>query len=163
MMKFNDAKIYFWFVIVTLAVAVVLGSVSFYSILYAEPKISGLLDAGKKVAAQANDAEKAEAFKKADANYKEAYLMLRNPQIFGRYENFDGDSDGIRRVLGYFDKVIYEKGVITPKEGVYLQMLLERRALGSRLGRNTMVFFLFLSLIGTAFFLYEKRSAKKAG
>ena len=88
--------------------------------------------------------------------------MLRNPQIFGRYENFDGDSEGIRRVLGYFDKVVYENGVISPKEGVYLNLLLERRVLGSRLGRNTMIFFLFLSFVGLAFLLHEKRSVKKA-
>jgi hypothetical protein len=164
MKKFNDVKIYFWFVMVTLAVAIILGALSFYSILYVEPKISKLLDAGSKVvvAEKATDAEKAEALQKADGYFKEAYIMLRNPEIFGRYENFDGDSEGIRRVLGYFDKVVYEKGIISPKEGVYLNLLLERRVQGSRLGRNTMVFFFILSFIGLAFLMYEKRSVKKA-
>jgi len=165
MKKFNDVKIYFWFTLVTLSVAVILGALSFYSILHVESKVYRLLDAGSKVTVdeKATGVEKDEAASKASVYYTEAYLMLRNPQIFGRYENFDGDSEGLRRVLGYFDKVVSEKGTITPKEGVYLNLLLERRALGSRLGRNTMFFFLFLSVIGAAFLLYEKRSVKKAG
>ncbi|HEY1406906.1 MAG TPA: hypothetical protein VF857_09880 [Spirochaetota bacterium] len=165
MIKYNDTKIYKWFTIVTFSVGVILGAISYYSILHVEPTIKKLLDEGSniQITEKMTDAEKIEARAKMSVYMTEAYKRLRNPQLFARYENFDFFSDRIRsKFLPRFDQMVSEKAVITKEYRPYLEILLERRAQGSRLGRNTMVFFFLLSLAGALFLLWERRSVKKA-
>jgi hypothetical protein len=83
--------------------------------------------------------------------------MLRNPQIFGRYENFDNRSQAVPHLLKSLDAMILDGKPLLPQHVIYLKKLLERRMLGSRLARNTAVFFLLLSLAGAGFLLYEKK------
>jgi hypothetical protein len=164
MKKFNDTKILKWFTIVTFSIGVIVGAISYYSILHVEPAIKTLLDKGSNVtfSETMTDAEKEEAQKKMSEPLTEAYNRLRNPQLFARYENFDFISDRIRsRFLPRFDQMVKEKALITKEYRPYLEILLERRASGARLGRNTMFFFFGLSFLGLVFFLRERRAVKK--
>ena len=144
MKKINDSKIYLIFTIIVLVLTVLLGAISYYSIFSVEPEIARLLSSDKNVA----------------ENYKRAYEQLRNPQIFARYENFDRDAQKIKdNLIPYFDSKISKGEAFTQEEGPYLNTLLERRKQGSVLGRNTMVFFFLLTLLGLGFWLYEKKNS----
>ncbi|HPA70954.1 MAG: hypothetical protein KBA61_17105 [Spirochaetes bacterium] len=145
-MKINDTKLYLYSTIVTFVVALILGAVSYYSILKVEPESERLINA------QDNFSD----------SYRKAYAMLRDPQIFARYENFDRESRWIKTtVIPYMDNKIYNSREFTPDEKVYLEALLNRRKQGSVLGRNTMVFFLLISVLGLGFYLYERRKVKR--
>jgi hypothetical protein len=174
MKKIDDSKLYFYFALVTLTISIVLGIISFYSILVVEKNIVKLLSANEE----------------SDKNFKEAYLLLRDPQIFARYQHFDTEQDlqlsistarrfdleskeSLTKLLGdtypgttvmkairYFDRKIYTGNRIEPDEKKYLEVLLDRRKKGSRLGRNTMIFTLALSLFSFLFYFYERRTVK---
>jgi hypothetical protein len=166
MKMFNDSKIYIWFSAVTFAIAMIVGAVSFYSILKVEPQIVRLLDEGSNVAFEKSmsEAEMNEARAKMNKPLTEAYILLRDPQIFARYENFDFFSERIRvKFLPAFDKMIKNKEILTKEYRPYLDILLERRMAGSRLGRMTMTFFFILSLVGLSFYFWERRTMKKTG
>jgi hypothetical protein len=145
MKKIDDSKIYLSGAIATLVVALALAAVSFYSILLVEPRVEKLLSATTDI----------------DKNYKQAYLVLRDPQIFGGYGNFDADGLTIKNSLAFFDKRIYFGEEIDTTRRAYLELLLDRREKGSILGRNTMAFFLVLSVIFCALFIQERRSARQ--
>jgi hypothetical protein len=129
----------------TLIVGLAFGVVSFYSILFVEPKVERLIKSTESI----------------DANYKQAYIMLRDPQIFGGYSNFDAEGISIKNSLAFFDKRIYAGEEIDESRVAYLDLLLDRRMKGSTLGRNTMVFFLLLSLMFWGLFIQERISAGK--
>ncbi len=143
MKKINDSKIYLTLALVTLVVGIVLGAVSFYSILVVEPKVERLLADRSAI----------------DANHKQAYLLLRDPQVFAGYGYFDAEGISVRNSLAFFDKRIYSGEEIDATRTAYLDLLLDRRKKGSVLGRNTMVFFLLLSLVFLALAYQERRSA----
>ena len=145
MKKINDSRIYLAVAASALAVGIVFGAVSYYSILFVEPKIEKLLRSTESV----------------DANYKKAYIMLRDPQIFGGYSNFDAEGVSIKNSLAFFDKRIYAGEEIDESRVAYLDLLLDRRKKGSVLGRNTMVYFLVLSLVFWGLFVQERVSARK--
>ncbi|HSV95736.1 MAG TPA: hypothetical protein VLM75_02250 [Spirochaetota bacterium] len=145
MKKIDDSGLYLWFALITLGIALVCGGIAGYSMLRVEPKISALLAAENDVAAA----------------YKEAYLMLRDPQIFARYENFDVAAQPVKFILRDFDRRVSGGEELAKDDGLYLGILLERRQLGSALTRNTAVFFALLSALGLGLFLYERRSLKK--
>jgi hypothetical protein len=148
MKRIDDTRLYLFFSIVTLFVALILGLVSYYSIMFVEPEIEKLMIANDNVG----------------DNYRKAFEMLKDPQIFARYENFDRDTHGVREnVLPYFENKVKNSEAFVPEDKIYLNVLFERRKQGSALGRNTMVFFLLLTLMGMGFFIYEKRSLKTAG
>ncbi len=164
MKKINDVRIYKWFTIVTFTIGLILGAVSYYSILHVEPSIKKLLDQGTNVSITEtmSDAEKEAAITKMSGYFTEAYTKLRSPQIFARYENFDFISDRIKQnFLPRFDQMVKEKAPITKEYRQYLEILLDRRAAGSKLGRNTMIFFFFLAFAGLVFWMWEKKSVKK--
>ncbi|MBP7602421.1 MAG: hypothetical protein KBA15_00710 [Spirochaetes bacterium] len=146
MKKIDDSRLYLWFTAVTLGIALVCGALAVYSMVRVEPKIEALL-------AAEDDAASA---------YREAYLMLRDPQIFARYENFDVAAQPVKFILRDFDRRVSAGEALTADDGLYLGILLERRQLGSELTRNTAVFFALLSLFGLGMFLYERRSLKGA-
>jgi hypothetical protein len=175
MKKIDDSKLYFYFALVTLVISIVLGIISFYSILIVEKNIVKLLSVEEK----------------SDKSFKEAYLLLRNPQIFARYQHFDTEQDlqlsistarrydletkesltellgntypgtTVKKAIRYFDRKIYFGKTIEPEEKKYLEVLLDRRKKGSRLGRNTMIFTLALSLFSLLFFFNERRTVKE--
>ena len=161
----NDSRLYKWFVIVTFVIGVLLGAVSFYSILHVEPKIRTLLDAGSAVPAveNADEAAKKAADAKVSEYFSEAYKMLRDPQIFARYEYFDAIGMPVKSIIKRMDTMVFNKEPIPRDYRVYLNILLERRELGSRLGRNTMIFFFLASFIGCVFWLIERRVARRHG
>lgn len=173
MKKIDDSKLYFYFALVTLVISIALGVVSFYSILLVENKIENLLSVKEN----------------SDESFKKAYLLLRKPQIFARYQHFDSEQDlqvsftharrfdleskeSLTKLLGntypgttvvkalrYFDKKVYFGKSIEPDEKKYLEVLLDRRKKGSRLGRNTMIFTFALSLFSLLFYFYERKTA----
>lgn len=145
-MKINDTRLYFYFTIITFITALALGAVSYYSILKVEPEAERLVNATDNFS----------------DNYRKAYAILRDPQIFARYENFDRESRWIKTtVIPYMDNKIYNDRDFTPDEKTYLDALLNRRKQGSELGRNTAIFFLLLSLLGLGFLFFEKIKVKK--
>ncbi len=147
-MKINDTKLYLYFSIITLVIGILLGAVSYYSILVVEPRAQALISDEANVS----------------ANYRAAYGLLRNPQIFARYENFDQDERWIKNVvIPYMDEKVVQERSFTQDEKVYLEALLKRRQEGSVLGRNTMVFFVLLSVMGWGFLFYEMRKVRQQG
>ncbi len=144
-MKINDTKLYLFFTVITLVVALAVGAPSYYSILKVEPEARRLMNAQTDF----------------NMNFRKAYALLRDPQIFARYENFDRDARWIKTtVIPYMDNKIYNSRDFMPDERVYLDTLLKRRVQGSELGRNTAIFFLLLSLTGLAFLIYERRKVR---
>jgi hypothetical protein len=144
MKKFDDRKLYFYFALITLIIAIILALISYYSILFVEPEIEGLLSARENVS----------------ESYREAYAKLRDPQIFARYEHFDRAAFPIKNIMDDFNRRIEGGEAFTPDDKIYLEVLLERRIRGSELGRNTTVFLLLLSLLGWIFYLYEVKKVK---
>ncbi|HOD14125.1 MAG TPA: hypothetical protein PK307_02650 [Spirochaetota bacterium] len=145
MKKINDSRIYLAGAITTLVVSLVFGAVSFYSILFVEPKVERLLRPAES----------------AGAHYKQAYIILREPQLFAGYSNFDAEGMSVKNSLAFFDKQIYSGEEIDDSRVAYLDLLLDRRKKGSGLGRNTMVFFMMLSLLFWGLFIQERMSAAK--
>lgn len=143
--KIYDGKIYFVFGIVTLIIACIIGSISSYSYFGIEPEVRTLLDAETDV----------------DENYRKAYILLRDPQLFAGYEHFDGESGRIKKFLESFDNLLYSGLGITPENKYHLEILLERRISGRMLGYKTMVFMLLISLLSWIMFFIEKRQQKK--
>jgi hypothetical protein len=141
-----DGRLYFYFTLVTLVIALALGATSYYSILFVEPEIARHLDAAENI----------------EENYARAYKRLADPQIFARYENFD-DGGRIKNIMIDFDKKIGSGGKFIRDDRVYLEVLLERRKMGSLLGRNTMAFFFLLALLGAGFFVFEKIKFEREG
>ncbi|HOT43869.1 MAG TPA: hypothetical protein PLM53_05405 [Spirochaetota bacterium] len=145
MKKIDDSKIYLITAVTTLAVAVILAVVAYYSILSVEPKVEQLLSAKDNIS----------------TNYKKAYLILRDPQVFAGYSYFDAEGVSVKNSLAFFDKRVYNGEEIDTNRKAYLELLLERRKKGSVLTRNTMVFFLVLSLAFWAVFVQERRSSRR--
>lgn len=144
MKKIDDSKIYLVSAVTTLAVGIILGAIAFYSILYVEPKVETYLSARDNIS----------------SNYKKAYLILRDPQLFAGYSYFDAEGVSVKNSLAFFDKRVYNGEEIDINRKAYLDLLLERRKKGSVLTRNTMAFFLILSLVFWGVFVQERRSIK---
>lgn len=144
MKKIDDTKIYLIAAAATLVVGIVLGAIAFYSILSVEPKVEKLLAAKDNI----------------DSNFKQAYLILRNPQVFAGYSNYDADGVSVKNSLIFFDKRIYNGEELDSSRKAYLELLLDRRKKGSILTRNTMIFFIVLSLVFWAVFIQERRVVK---
>lgn len=146
MKKIDDSRLYLWFTGVTFLIALVCGVIASYSMMRVEPRVEAMLAAGEGAA----------------SSYGEAYLMLRDPQVFARYENFDADAQPIKFILRDFDRRVSSGERLSATDRPYLDILLERRRLGSALTRNTSVFFALLSLLGLGMFVYERRSLNRA-
>lgn len=147
MKNVNDGKIYLAGGLVTIVAAVFLAVVSFYSILVVEPRVDRLLTEGEKLDRDG-----------MDLKFREAYLVLRNPQLFAGYTHFDMEGVTVKNVLMYFDRKVYNGEYLEIMGRDYLQLLLRRRMKGSTLGRNTMVFMLVVSLAFWIAYAHERRS-----
>lgn len=158
MKKINDTLVYRNTSIVMFVVALIFGIISYYSIWFVEPKIKKSMESASKVVVLDNDSKetKENKLKEIDSHYKEAYVLLRDPQIFARYENFDGKAAVIKAIIKQMDSKISNKKAFNKESVVYLNRLFERRMLGSMLGVKTMIFFLLLSLVALVFYLNER-------
>lgn len=143
MKQINDGGLYFYFAITTAVLAAIMGAIAYYSILFVEPEIRGHIDAKEDVGAR----------------YRSAYVLLRDPQVFARYENFDAAGLPAKTILRDFDKRMYKNEPFTADDRIYLEFLLERRIQGSRLTRATMLFFALLSVLGWGAFFHERKKA----
>jgi len=139
MRKINDSKIYMYFMMITFALGIVLGLIFSYSAFFVEPEIKALLSTDDNLS----------------ENYRKAYIKLRSPQIFARYENFDRAAMPIKTILKVYDEKIEKNDTFDKNDKMYLQVLLDRRELGSLLTRNTMIFFFLLTVLGMLFYLIE--------
>ncbi|MCL1910859.1 MAG: hypothetical protein FWG13_01480 [Leptospirales bacterium] len=143
--KIYDGKLYFFFGIASLALAVILGGISSYSKFIVEPEIRGCLNAADETG----------------ENYKKAYILLRKPQIFAGYEHFDAHSIPINKILETFDQMVYAGLPINQDYGQYLEVLLKRREDGAALGLKTTLFVLIVSMLSWVMFFMEKNDLKK--
>ncbi|MBN1531695.1 MAG: hypothetical protein JXA20_03450 [Spirochaetes bacterium] len=145
MKKIDDHKLYMYFAIATLAIAVIIGAISLYSKLVVEPKVDTLLSSTEDI----------------NQNYREAYRMLRDAQVFARYQNFDSEATSLITYIRDFDRKVYTGDEFLDTDIRAMEDLLRRRAKGSSLGIYTTFFFLLLSALGGGAFLYEKRQLAK--
>jgi hypothetical protein len=150
MKKINDTLIYFWTGIITAALAVIVALTSLYSIVIVEPRIKSYLSSTENTS----------------GNFKTAFLLLRDPQIFARYEFFDDPSGArdisirgkyVKEIITAYDRKFFDGKDFTQDDKNYLELLLDRRKRGSSLGRNSAVFLIVLSLLSWGLFFYEKR------
>ena len=143
--KFYDGKLYLVFGIVTLALVFIISAISSYSHFVVEPEVRTLLATSENI----------------DENYRKAYIILREPQLFAGYEQFDGDSRRIEKFIESFDELVYSGLGLMPDHKVHLEILLERRVSGTILGYKTAVFVLIISLMSWLMFFLEKRQQRK--
>jgi hypothetical protein len=144
MKKINDGKLYFYFIIITFAIGILLGLIFSYSAFYVEPEIKQLILSEENI----------------NENYKNAFIKLKNPQIFARYENFDQAGMRIKTIIRVYDEKIEKNVIFEKNDKRYLELLLERREMGALLTRNTMIFFFLLSVLGLIFYVYEAKQNK---
>ncbi|MFH0975771.1 MAG: hypothetical protein V1874_08300 [Spirochaetota bacterium] len=145
MKTINDSKLYLYFIIITFCIGIILGLIFSYSAFIVEPEIKELILSEDNI----------------DENLKKAYQKLKDPQIFARYENFDFHAVSIKSIINVYDKKLETNEEFSKNDRIYLQILLNRRELGSLLTRNTMIFFFLLSLLGSAFYIYELKKSKE--
>ncbi len=142
MRKIDDSPLYKYFGIVALVLALITGVVSSYSMLVTEPGIKKLIQAESDI----------------HKNYSQAYLVLRDPFVFGLYENFDSRGISVKNSLMYLDDKITAGEKMVEADKRYLEVLLERRSKGSVLGRNSMIFLFIISIAAFAALFFEKKS-----
>ncbi|MBN2038431.1 MAG: hypothetical protein JW864_00200 [Spirochaetes bacterium] len=146
MKRINDTKIYLYFSITTLILGIILGLLFSYSAFLVEPEINKLLSSGENIS----------------DSYRLAYNKLRSPQIFARYENFDRTASPIKTILKVYDEKIEKDETFDKNDKMYLQVLLDRRESGTRLTRNTMIFFFLLTVLGMFFYILDFWQLKKS-
>lgn len=146
--KINDSKLYLYASGITFVISVILALIFSYSAFIIEPQIKELLTV--KDDSNLND------------NLKKAFIMLKDPQIFARYEHYDRLARPIESIIKVYDKKLKDNEVLTEDDIIYLDILLDRRIRGSQLTRNTMVFFLLITLLGLIFYINEVRQTKKS-
>ncbi len=140
----NDSKIFLGAALAFLALAIFFAAPALYSRLSVEVKAANLLQK------HPHDAQK----------MKEAYLLLRQPQLFAGYERFDSKGVVVQNTLRYIDSKLFKGAEIAESDGQYIKLLLERRAAGSNLGLKTAVFFAIMAFLS---FLARIREQKIAG
>lgn len=138
-----DGKLYLYFGIATMVLALITGAVSAYSTFVVEPEIRKYLDADSDIS----------------KNYKKAYVLLREPQIFAGYDRFDHEDSGVKRFIEHFDEMVYYGIEMTPDQKQYLELLYQRREKGAALGMKTMVYILLVSLLAWTMFFIERRQS----
>jgi hypothetical protein len=144
MKKINDGRLYFYFIIITFATGILLFLIFSYSAFFVEPEIKQLLSGEENIS----------------ENYKSAFIELKNPQLFARYENFDQPGMRVKTIIQVYDEKLEKNISFDRNDKKYLELLLERREMGAILTRNTMIFFFLLSVLGLIFYIYEKRQNK---
>jgi len=141
----DDSKLYGYFALVMVVLALLLTFTGLYSRCYVESRVKTYL-------ADETDVQR---------SFTAAYLMLRNPQVFAGYEHFDGEGISVRNTLSYFDSKMSKGEQFAPDDGVYLRLLLDRREKGSRLTLGTAVFCYLLSILAFGLYYQEKREISR--
>lgn len=140
-MKINDKNILIAFVITPLAAALILAAVSAYSLFSVEPRVVKLLSSPDTL--------------------KDAYIELREPQLFAGYKNWDREGNGVLNTIRFFDNRVFYGAGIRPEEKPYLELLLDRRHSGAVLGMKTAAFLVLVSVMGAVALAVETRNSKK--
>lgn len=140
-MKINDKNILIAFIVTPLAAALILAAISAYSLISVEPRAAKLLSSPDTL--------------------KEAYIELREPQLFAGYKNWDREGNGVLNTIRFFDNRVFYGAGIRPEEKPYLELLLERRHSGAVLGMKTAAFLLLVSVMGAVALALEARSSKE--
>lgn len=149
MKNIDDSLLYLVGGIATLIIAVSVLSASLYSRYVVEERVMSLLST--------------ESVENLSENYRQAYIILREPQLFAKYEHFDRESRGIKRILEFFDRKIVEGEEITSYDARYLIPLFDRRARGSDLGIKSSIFVFIVSFLSfTAFFVEKTRNRRNS-
>jgi hypothetical protein len=144
MKKPDDKIIYIVFIAATLVAALFFGGISLYSRISVEPKAASLIENAGDDSSKLN----------------EAYILLRDPQLFAGYKYWDSDGIPARNTLRYFDNKLFNGKDIVSAEKPYLKILLGRRIAGSTLGIKTAFFFLGFAVIGAAAFIIYRRGIR---
>jgi hypothetical protein len=144
MKKIYDGKLYLYFSIIVFGLGIILALIFLYSACMVEPEIKKLLSSEDNL----------------NENLKKAYFKLKDPQIFARYQNFDNTAIPIKNIIQVYDKKIANNESFEKNDKIYLQLLLDRRELGSALTRNTMIFFFTLTILGMLLYFYELKQKK---
>lgn len=145
MRKIDDSKLYGYFGLVMIVIALLLTFTGMYSRFYVERRVKTWL-------ADESDIQR---------SFTAAYLALRNPQVFAGYEHFDGEGISVRNTLSYFDSKMSKGEQFAPDDGVYLRLLLDRREKGSRLTFGSAVFCYLLSILAFGLYYQEKKEISR--
>jgi len=140
-MKINDKKILIAFIVTTLAAALLIAAVSAWSLFRVEPGVVKLLSSPETL--------------------KDAYLELREPQLFAGYKNWDREGSGVLNTIRFFDNRLFYGAGIRAEEKPYLELLLERRHAGAMLGVKTALFLLLVSTMGTVALTVEVKGSRE--
>jgi hypothetical protein len=148
MKRISDHRLYLFFGCAVFFLALLVAAPSFYSILSVEPRVESLLTSQDNVA----------------DSYKKAYVILRTPHIFGKYEHFDAEGISVKNSLMYFDRMIYAGQELSSVHRQYIEVVFDRRKKASRLGRYTVFFLGILSALSfLCFFIENKREGASTG
>lgn len=146
--KINDSRYYLYASGITFIISVILALIFSYSAFIIEPRIEELLTVKEGV--------------NINENLKNAFLILKDPQIFARYEHYDRLARPIESIIKVYDKKLNNNEAFVEEDIIYLNILLDRRIRGSELTRDTMIFFLLIAVLGMIFYIYEKIQMKRA-
>lgn len=156
----NDKKVFLIIFAVSAAFCLFFGSVSLYSKVFVERKVNILVSEIEKEVAAVNASSAAEQdeqkLEEINKKYKQAYLLVRKPQMFAGYKNFDGKSFAIKNVIQQFDQIVFTKIEFPLNSYHYINYLLQRRVQGSGLGIYTALVLLMITL-GSGFFYIKER------
>ena len=141
MKKIDDSNIYLAVFIAPFVIAAILFGISLHSKMVVEPKAKALIDSEES------------------KSMKESYIMLRNGELFSKFNHWDIDGDIVRKSIKYFDNKIYNGIEMGKEDKRYLTEILKRREAGSNLGMKTALFFLIAALLGFIAYNLEKRSS----
>ncbi|MBN1499066.1 MAG: hypothetical protein JW982_02840 [Spirochaetes bacterium] len=157
MIKTREKKIYFYIFAATLVISCLIGSVSIFSRMVIEVKADKLLTDAIALADRADMSSISTAdLKIINEKYKEAYILIRKPQLFAAYKNFDDQSRAIKKILQQYDQVASGNGAFEPDSFIYINYLLNRRKSGSYLGIYTALVFLAMAAVSGATLLLTK-------
>ena len=144
MKQINDSKLYLLLSAVAFTLFILLITIFLYSKILIEMPAEKLINSELDI----------------NRNYREAYFLLRDPQIFALYENFDIEGRRVLISLRILDNKMITKGLLNKDDKRYLVSLLERRSKGSHLSLYTSVFFSMLFIIFLILYKTEKSGIK---
>lgn len=158
MKRINDFRIYLVFGIIAAVIAGALAGVSLHSMLAVEKKAARHIAAGVELS-------KKSPLTSADlqaisTEYRAAFALVKSGQVFALYHNFDEKGFAFKKTLNRLKLIQDKNEAFAPSADIDLNFILERRMAGSRLGRNTAIFFAALAIMSFGFGFIEKKRAR---
>lgn len=155
----NDKKIFLISTITAGVLTLVIGCISLYSILFVEKKAETHIKTAIKMTKNLKDPDDlySEEYSKLNKVYQDAYFLVRTPQIFAAYKNFDPKANATKKIFKQFDEGIYKNKKFDKNTYIYINYLLDRRKKGSMLGLKTSIFLLIITLISAGMMLTNKK------